>query len=83
VALALSVITYKYVESPVRNSRWLKARRPSVSVALGVALVALSLALASILVSILPKPSPTDELDGFAAAQRVEVPSPSSYRGLV
>ncbi|MEW1918605.1 acyltransferase family protein [Pseudarthrobacter oxydans] len=83
VALALSILTYKYVESPARNSSWLKARRPSVSVAFGVALVALSLVLASILVSILPKPSPTDELDGFAAAQRVEAPSPSSYRGLV
>ncbi len=45
VALALSVVTYKYVESPVRNSSWLKARRPSVSVAVGAALVVLSLLL--------------------------------------
>ena len=45
VALALSVLTFKYVELPVRNSSWLKARRPSVSVAFGAALVALSLLL--------------------------------------
>lgn len=83
VALALSVATYKYVESPVRNSSWLKARRPSVSVALGAALVALSLGLTSILVSILPKPSPTDELDDLGAvAQRFEAPPPPSYRNL-
>lgn len=81
-ALALSVVTYKYVESPVRNSSWLKARRPSVSVAIGAALVALSLGLTIILASILPKPSPTDEFDEFAVAQRVEAPSPSSYRSL-
>ncbi|MHA7262417.1 acyltransferase family protein [Arthrobacter sp. TMN-37] len=58
VALALSVVTYKYVELPVRNSNWLKARRPSVSVGFGAALVALSLGLTSILVSLPPKPSP-------------------------
>lgn len=83
VALALSVVTYKYVESPVRNSSWLKARRPLVSVALGAALVALSLGLTSILVSILPKPSPTDELDDLVAvAQRFEAPPPPSYLNL-
>lgn len=82
VALALSVVTYKYVESPVRNSSWLKAPRPSVSVAFGAALVALSLGLTCILVSILPKPSPTDELDDFAVAQSVEALPPSSYRSL-
>lgn len=82
VALALSVVTYKYVESPIRSSSWLKARRPSVSVGFGAALVALSLGLASILVSILPKPSPTDELDDLAVEQRVEAPSPFSYHNL-
>lgn len=75
VALALSVVTFKYVELPVRNSNWLKARRPSVSVAFGAALVALSLGLTSNLVSILPKPSPTDKVGDFAVAPGSDLPT--------
>ncbi|MGF9648074.1 acyltransferase family protein [Pseudarthrobacter oxydans] len=75
VALALSVVTFKYVEFPARNSSWLKARRPSISVAFGAAVVALSLGLTGIVVSVLPKPSPTDNFDDFPVARGSDLPT--------
>lgn len=46
-ALGLSAITYVLVENPVRNAEVLRQRTPLASVAVGVALVALSFGLAT------------------------------------
>ena len=46
-ALGLSAVTYVLIENPVRNAEVLKQRTPLASVAVGVALVALSFGLAT------------------------------------
>lgn len=46
-ALGLSAVTYVLVENPVRNAEMLKQRTPLASVAVGVAMVALSFGLAT------------------------------------
>jgi peptidoglycan/LPS O-acetylase OafA/YrhL len=46
VALVLSVLTYRFVENPVRRSRFL-ARRPRTSIAIGLGLVAGSILFAA------------------------------------
>jgi peptidoglycan/LPS O-acetylase OafA/YrhL len=42
-ALALSAVTFRWVERPIRNSRWLRARPSLVSVAVGAGLILLSI----------------------------------------
>jgi peptidoglycan/LPS O-acetylase OafA/YrhL len=57
VALALSALTFRVVESPVRNSTWLRARPSLVSMAAGAGLILLSFAVAAELRTRLPAQS--------------------------
>jgi peptidoglycan/LPS O-acetylase OafA/YrhL len=45
VIFALSVLSYRLVEAPIRNSTRLKQRHPAISVAIGLTLVVLTLAV--------------------------------------
>ncbi len=60
LAVGLSVLTYRLVEQPVRDSETLKARRPEVSIGLGVALTALVLVVATVALSGRSAESTTD-----------------------
>lgn len=51
LALALSALTFRVVEHPIRGSTWLKQRSPFVSIALGVCLVAGSFAITTGLIA--------------------------------
>jgi peptidoglycan/LPS O-acetylase OafA/YrhL len=48
VSVALAATTFRVLEDPVRDSRYLKARPPLVSVAVGVCLVVLSFGVADV-----------------------------------
>lgn len=76
IALALSVITYWLVESPARNSGWLKARPSAVSVAAGLAVVVIAVGLATGLRATLPSPVSVEGSidDLYNSSQPADVP---------
>ncbi len=73
-ALALSALTFRLVESPARNSTWLKGRSPLISIAAGACLVLFSFGLATGLKATALEQSPVEESANIPSTSVYELP---------